>query len=85
MHTSVFTCPSVSEGVRTCLWEELGNCEETSAIKPRSSKEQSSTGDTLGVQGTGMKTLKVKVIRFKIGMRTNLYVDWIICVLNCDK
>ena len=73
------TCPLGSEGFGTCLWEELDNCEETRSRKPRTSKKQSLTGDVLGVQGTGisvkMKTLKVKVMRFKKGMRNNLDTD----------
>lgn len=38
----------------TCLWKELGNCEETSSRKPRSSKQQRSTVDVMGVQVTGI-------------------------------
>lgn len=39
VHTSMFTCPSGSEGFGTCLWEKLDNYEETSSRKPRTSKQ----------------------------------------------
>lgn len=71
------------------MWDELGDCEETSSRKPRSSKQKILTIDMLEVQGTGisikMKILKVKVMRFQRGMRTNFDVYYTICMLNFDK